>query len=187
MAKHLARANGILAFDFINTIVDVKKVATGKELDQYAYHLHHCNYTGVWYPLELPYSWVGAPIFDDVIPGLYGLRNLGYTLVAFTNAPAALTIQWISRNSLPFQDIFPLEALKVFKPNQEAYNLLRDYYRVPHRETTVVTANRHFGDIEGADRAGMRAQLINRSNYENCVSPTSLTQMVDILETIDNA
>lgn len=150
----------VFAFDVFGTLINMEGVPR-EELEAYGEHIRK----PVWYPLVLPESWKTLKPFDDVADGLYDLEKLGAYCVTLSNAPAAFQVDLWDNNWLyagsGINFFVPLEMLGVFKPNSEAYNsLLRLFPDVRRDEFCMVSANKHFGDLEAARSLGMKAVLI---------------------------
>lgn len=153
----------LLAFDLFGTIFDLKNVDR-EELKEYGRQIN--RNLGKWEPFDLPDHWAQLPLHDDAVEGLYALKESGYKLVTFSNAPAALQLRMLGNYSLPFHAITPLELFQMSKPNKAIYAKLSLWGYRPE-ECGMVTANESFGDIVGAADAGMKPLLIRGKDIPN--------------------
>lgn len=144
----------IIAFDVFGTVVDLSGVDR-EEVKAYAHHIRQ----PVWSPLVLPESWEHLPPHPDSVVGLQWLRKK-YIVVTCSNAPLG-TMAKLSKNAgLQWDAIIPLELNKVYKPNQKAYYTVCQVFNVKPENVLMVTANKDFGDLEGAKSIGMQSVLI---------------------------
>lgn len=148
----------VFAFDIFGTLVSMEGVPR-EEMEAYGNHIRQPE----WSPLVLPNSWRRLKAFDDVSVGFGRLQCDYKTVVTLSNAPL-MTQDWlIYHNGLDDRTdlIVPLELIRVFKPNIEAYKcLFRLFPDIKPEEFCMVSANKHFGDIEAARSLGMKAVLI---------------------------
>lgn len=144
----------LVAFDLFNTVMQMDG-ATREEMRAYIRHIKQ----DVWQPLVLPDSWTKLLPFADSQAGLELLRSR-FMVVTMSNAPLEFTARMLKNCDLRFDAITPLEGRRVFKPRPESYACLRDTYRLYPEEICMVSANKDFGDIEGARKLGMRSELI---------------------------
>ena len=163
----------ILAFDLINTLIDVSNVPR-EDLQAYADHLEYFRCTAHYIPWRCPDSIIEAPTFSDVLNGLNVARMDGWYIVAMTNMPARSVIEWAEWKFVRFNAIVPLEIVQTFKPHPLAYKALRMMFSGDR--VVMVTANKTFGDLEGAVAAGMESRLIR---HLGC--PQTITELVESL------
>lgn len=176
----------LIGLDLINTVIDIKKVAKDHQLQAYGDHLREFCLTGRWNPLKFPEAWKSAPPFKDSKAGLSDLQKLGYRVVTFTNAPIPFQLEWVSRNSLPFHCLTPLECYQLYKPDKYAYLILSKHYNIPLDKILVVTANYNFGDLENSIKAGMKSQYVNRDlELPKPETPRDLVELAAHLRKID--
>jgi FMN phosphatase YigB (HAD superfamily) len=153
-------------FDVFGTLLDMSSLqATDEgraELRAYGEHLAEFQRTGVYKPLVLPGRWKDLPVFNDVDAGLIGLLEDGYKVYTFSNGPVELTNTALWKPGMPIDEISAIDVREArgFKPTKWMY--LWACGRAGHApsECLMVTANEHFGDLEGARACGMQAQLI---------------------------
>lgn len=144
----------VIAFDVFGTVVDLSHTPR-EEIKAYADHIRKPE----WSPLTLPESWEHLQPHPDSESGIRWLRER-FLVVTCSNAPMA-TMARLSRNAkLNWSAIIPLEYNRVFKPNPKAYLTVCELMRVKPNEVLMVTANKDFGDLEGAKSAGMHSVLI---------------------------
>jgi len=163
----------ILAFDLINTLIDVSQVPK-EDLQAYADHLDFFRRTGSYVRWNCPHSIITAPPFRDVVHGLVDAERSGWYLVSMSNMPIKATIRWSGVWRVRFDAIVPLELVKVFKPHPMAYKALRMMFQ--DDRVVMVTANAMFGDLSGAEVAGMESRLIR---HPGC--PQTITELVESL------
>jgi 2-haloalkanoic acid dehalogenase type II len=145
----------VIAFDLFGTVFDLSKVDRA-EISAYVKQLRQ----DVWQPLELPESWGDIQPHPDAKEGIQLLRKQ-YEVITFSNCPLDLQRHLLAKAGIEFQFLFPLENYHIYKPNEIAYKTLsRYYFAVKPEEIMVVSANKTFGDIEGARAAGMKSCLI---------------------------
>ena len=153
----------VVAFDLFGTVFDLSGVSMF-ELRDYAQHIKKPE----WSPIEFPKSWESLPAHPDAKEGLDKLNKIVET-ATFSNCPIDLQTKLLTNHDLWFDNLIDLSSIKTFKPNPKAYEFLATFYAaddIPADRILVVSANEHFGDIEGARAAGMRSCLI-RHGYPN--------------------
>jgi 2-haloacid dehalogenase len=157
----------LLAFDWFNTLGNVRDYCTRDELRSYAEQIER-NKTD-WQPFELPERWAEMPVFDDVVEGIAKLRARGINVVIFSNAPEPLALAMLDHNGVEVDGVMPLEDYEFSKPTPFAYEALAgwafDMFGVSPRDISVVTANAGFGDIRNALSAGMNSILIRGEDF----------------------
>jgi 2-haloacid dehalogenase len=144
--------------DLFNTLVPFRDVPRD-ERQGYADQLEAFHTTGVYKPLVLPESWGRLSAYSDVFVGLKRLRER-FLVATLSNGPARLQARILNFNRLGVDAVVPLEHARVYKPDDRAYRFALDLLGVAPAEAMMVTANRTFGDLEAADRIGMRKALI---------------------------
>lgn len=156
----------LVAFDVFGTLLDMSNVPR-EELEAYGRHIAQPE----WAPLRLPDHWQVLPTFPDVWPGLITLAMVVPTVVTLSNAPLRFQrALWAfnDREGANIDEVVPLEVARVFKPHQDAYRaVLRMFPEYAPEECLMVTANEHFGDLEGARSVGMRSMLIRGKTGRN--------------------
>lgn len=161
----------VIAFDVFGTVVDLSHTPR-EEIKAYADHIRKPE----WSPLTLPSSWLDQPFFSDVADGVRELRRIGLLVVTCSNAPVSFQRDLFSRHpEIEIHDIISLEEHEVFKPQREAYLAICEQLEVDAEHVLMVTANEHFGDLEGAKSAGMQSILIRG---KQCPTVMDLAKMI---------
>jgi 2-haloalkanoic acid dehalogenase type II len=149
----------VMAFDVFGTVFDLGGVPKD-EIRTYVQHIRQPN----WKPLELPHNWQFLPYWPDAPEGIRKLRE-EFTVVTCSNGPAELLCKLSKNSGIDWDLIVPLEMKKVYKPNPEAYLTVCELLKVEPKDVVMVTANRTFGDLEAAQKLGMRSVLIRDRKY----------------------
>lgn len=144
----------VIAFDVFGTVVDLSGVPR-EEIKAYADHIRKPE----WSPLTLPESWEHLQPHPGSAAGIDWLKSK-YLVVACSNAPMSMMARLSTNVCLPWSAIIPLEYNRVYKPNPKAYLTVCELMRVEPNEVLMVTANKDFGDLEGAKSVGMHNALI---------------------------
>jgi FMN phosphatase YigB (HAD superfamily) len=155
-----------ILFDVFGTLLDMSSVQATEEgraeLRAYGEHLAEFQETGVYKPLVLPERWKELPVFPDVKEGIARLSNLNggaVQLYTFSNGPVELTDAALLKGKVCLGFLRASNA-RGFKPVQWIYPWACGILGRAPSECLMVTANEHFGDLEGASACGMQAQLI---------------------------
>lgn len=114
----------------------------------------------VWEPLNFPDHWKTIPPHPDSKEGLEKLRAEGHKVVALSNAPSDLMRELSDNARIVWDHIIPLEEYKIYKPNKLAYLTACAELDVAPSQCTMITANKDFGDLEGAAYVRMDTILI---------------------------
>jgi 2-haloalkanoic acid dehalogenase type II len=141
----------VIAFDIFNTVYDLSTTPKD-EIRAYGSHISKEG----WSRLFLPKSWQNLKAFPDAKAGIERLREK-YLVVTCSNGPMALQTRLNKNNGISWDFLIPLEERKIFKPNPLAYQMIADIMGVKTEEVAMITANKTFGDIEGASALGMAA------------------------------
>jgi len=163
-------------FDTFNTVYAMDRCRRD-EIEAYAAHIAKPD----WSPLNLPERWSKLPAWNDVIKALPSLRD-EFICVALSNGPIDVQIALARNSRLDWDFIVPLEAYHVFKPNVRAYQVAVDLVGVHPSEAMMVTANRDFGDLEGAASCGMQSMWIDRK-HEAAGYPNDFRGLLERLKT----
>jgi 2-haloacid dehalogenase len=101
--------------------------------------------------------------FADIERGLQRLKDVGYTMVVFSNgSPAMLTGIMNAAHLQPyFKGFVSVDEVKVYKPSPIVYKHVAKRLGRPIGEVRLVSSNPF--DVIGAEAAGMRAAWVNRS------------------------
>lgn len=144
----------VVAFDCFGTVFDLSGVSR-QEIADYAAHIRKAE----WSPLVLPESWLTLTSHSDSRDGIEEIRKTHF-VVALSNAPMGMIAKLSKLNGIRWDAIIPLEMFRVFKPNPRAYLAICDVLGCNPDDVTMVTANKTFGDLEGARSVGMNSVLI---------------------------
>lgn len=157
----------LLAFDWFNTLGDIRMFSTVDERQAYAEQIEE-NQTN-WQPFRLAKRWREMPVFNDVVEGIKRLRDAGFKVVIFSNAPVPLAEAMLAFNGVEVDGVVPLEDYCISKPSRGAYAVLSHWallgFDLTPPEIAVVTANETFGDLEGAYYEEMGSYLIRGEEY----------------------
>lgn len=149
----------VIAFDIFGTVVDLDNVPRN-ELKEYARILKAPK----WEPFRPPITWKTLKAFEDSKEAIKLLRQK-YKVVTLSNCPIDYQIDICKHNKLEFDALIPLEAFQMYKPKTEAYKtLFKLFPDVAPSEFMMVTANKTFGDLEGASNLGMSPVWIRHSS-----------------------
>jgi 2-haloacid dehalogenase len=127
--------------------------------------------------------------FPDVEPGLECLKEVGHTMVVFSNGtPHMLNALMDAAELRPyFQGVVSVDEVKAYKPSPKAYRHVAKRLERPIEEVRLVSSN-PLDDI-GAEAAGMRAAWVDRSGglFDTLSSPPevivgTLTELADALQ-----
>jgi 2-haloacid dehalogenase len=149
----------IVAFDTFNTVFQLTEEHR-KDLKSYNRHVRDDSYT----PFEFPESWETLIAHPDAKEGIERLRQ-NFTVVTMSNGSMDLLTKVSKFNGISWDAIVPIEMNKVYKPNLEAYKCILQLFKVKAEEVAMITANKTFGDIEAADKLGMRPILIREDGH----------------------
>lgn len=169
-----ASAVKTIFFDTFNTLYSMGD-CTREEITAYAAHVN----APAWSPLTLPDHWRKLPAHDGEVYVLDQLRR-HFRCIAFSNGPVDLQIDLAKHNGVSWDFIVPLEAYLVFKPNLAAYLAAIASVKASPESCLMVTANKDFGDIEGAKAAGMQAIWIDRKKTGSG-NPTTFSELFNLL------
>lgn len=102
------------------------------------------------------------PAYADVAPGLEKLKSAGFRLFTLTNSPPLVVEAQLQNANLTdyFEKSFSVDAVKLFKPAAEVYQMTAKELGVPAEQIRLVAA--HDWDVVGAINAGCAAAFITR-------------------------
>ena len=102
------------------------------------------------------------PAHPDVIPGLDKLKSAGFRLFTLTNSPPRVVEAQLNNSNLIgyFEKSFSVDAVKLFKPAAEVYQMTAKELGVSVDQIRLVAA--HDWDVVGALNAGCVAAFITR-------------------------
>lgn len=149
-----------LFFDLCNTLFDAS-TAKQEDLEHYGDVLRSYRERKKWVPFAVPESLQEIKPFLNTKSGINHLRETGYKCIILSNFPAHISLDMLAREEITVDGIVPLEACKTYKPDFKAYwNAIRLWNTTPDN-FGMVTANKHFGDLEAAEILGMVPLLIH--------------------------
>jgi 2-haloacid dehalogenase len=109
---------------------------------------------------ELVRAWHQLTPWPDVVPGLTALRQR-HILTPLSNGGVGLLTRLAKAARLPFDCILSAELARTYKPDRRVYELPSAYLDVPAERVLMVAC--HPGDLDGAQRAGLRTAFIPRA------------------------
>jgi FMN phosphatase YigB (HAD superfamily) len=148
----------IVIFDLFNTLLDISEVPLGARRD-YQRKIVGDNETIE----DLEEGFESSKFFmpeDKLNKILEDIKNrFNVRISTFSNCP--ISLQKILLKNVPAIEVgIPLAELGTKKPRQNAYEEVPEWFGLPPEDILVVTANRKFGDLEGAASAGMKSLWI---------------------------
>ena len=127
--------------------------------------------------------------FEDVEPGLERLKELGYSMVVFSNGSPRMLDEIMDAAGLRsyLEGYVSVDDVKMFKPAPRVYRHVADQLERPIGEVRLISSNPF--DIIGAETAGMQAAWVDRSGgLFDTLGPRpevvvgALTKLADALE-----
>ena len=102
------------------------------------------------------------PAHPDVVPGLDKLKEADFRLFTLTNSPPHVVEAQLENSNLTdyFEASYSVDAVKLFKPAAEVYQMAAKELSVKGEEIRMVAA--HDWDVVGALNAGCTAAFITR-------------------------
>lgn len=102
------------------------------------------------------------PAHPDVVPGLDKLKSAGFRLFTLTNSPPQVVEAQMNNADLAgyFEKSFTVDALRMFKPAAQVYQMTARELGIPIEQIRLVAA--HDWDVVGALNAGCAAAFIAR-------------------------
>jgi 2-haloacid dehalogenase len=102
------------------------------------------------------------PAHPEVVPGLDKLKSAGFRLFTLTNSPPQVVEAQLDNSNLAgfFEKSLSVDAVKLFKPAAEVYQMAASELGVPVEQIRLVAA--HDWDVAGALNAGCAAAFIAR-------------------------
>lgn len=168
----------VVFFDLNHTVFQMTDIP-GEEIAAYLTHIKY----QYWLPLKLPDSWRTLPIWNDAITAIWNLRMYkGVKCVTLSNNPIDVQIDQASHAKVSWDWMVPLECYKIFKPHQMTYKIACALLKVAPQDALMVTANKDFGDIEGAASIGMPSVWIDRKNENPAYKIKNLIRLVEDME-----
>jgi 2-haloalkanoic acid dehalogenase type II len=152
----------LICFDVFGTVFDMSTVSK----DSIRSYVNHVK-SNSWAPIDLS-AWLNIKAHQDSKQGIDLLRKK-FLVVTLSNGPIRLLTRISKSNNISWDAIIPIEAYKVYKPKAEAYKIACDLMDVKPENAIMVTANPTFGDIEGAEKNGMKSQIIRQNGYPQSI------------------
>ena len=102
--------------------------------------------------------------FPEVNEVLKKLKEKKYKLAILSNGTPSLINELVKSNNLEnmFDDIFSIEQVKVYKPDNKVYNIPIQKYKIQNDEVVFLSAN--TWDISGGGNFGYNAVWVNRNS-----------------------
>lgn len=136
-----------------------------------------------WSPLILPTHWRFFPTWNDVPPAIHNLRMyMQIKCITLSNNPIDYQIDQLRTSKINFDFMVPLESYHVFKPDVKAYQVACNLLQVAPEDALMVTANKDFGDLEGAASIGMPSVWIDRKCSDDTYKIKNLMDLVKEME-----
>ncbi len=126
--------------------------------------------------------------YPEVKKVLEDLKKKNVKLAILSNGTPSLLNELVQNNNLKdlFEDLFSIEAVKVYKPDSKVYDLPVQKYKIKPQEITFLSAN--TWDVSGAGNYGYNSIWVNRNNlvFDNLdFKPkneiNNLTQLLDLI------
>jgi 2-haloacid dehalogenase len=108
---------------------------------------------------ELVHSWYRLAPWPDTVEGLTKLRER-FILTPLSNGGIGLLTRLARAAGMPFDCILSSELAMSYKPDPRVYSLPSVYFDVPPERVLLVAC--HPGDLQGAQRAGLRTGYVPR-------------------------
>lgn len=153
----------VFLFDVFGTVFDMSGIDRAEVADYV-----RTVKSDKWSPLTLPESWRGLRAWADAREGIQMLQGCDYythLVCSMTNCPVELLVHLSLCNDIQWDLIVPIELLRVYKPNSQAYMFACELLKVDTKDCVMVTANPTFGDVEAASALGMSVEIIKRPEY----------------------
>ena len=102
--------------------------------------------------------------FPEVNEVLKKLKEKKYKIAILSNGTPSLINELVKSNNLDnmFDDIFSIEQVKVYKPDNKVYNIPIQKYKIQNDEVVFLSAN--TWDISGGGNFGYNAVWVNRNS-----------------------
>jgi len=126
--------------------------------------------------------------FPEVKEALGKLKEKNYKLAILSNGTPSLLKKLVISNNLEniFDDIFSIEEVGIFKPDEKVYDIPINKYKILKNEIIFLSAN--TWDVSGAGNYGYNAVWVNRDDnifdnldYKPNNKIKSLVQLLEII------
>ena len=124
--------------------------------------------------------------YPEVRGVLEDLKKKNFKLAILSNGTPDLLNELVENNKLNnlFDDLFSIEAVKIYKPDPSVYELPIKKYRIKSNEITFLSAN--TWDVSGGGNFGYNSIWVNRHNsvfdildFQPKNEISNLTQLLD--------
>lgn len=164
-------------FDCFGTVFDVRSLPKGY-VREYAEHVRSKPDE----PYTFADEWFGLPAHPGVSNAMQALQRCGLRCVAFSNGDPHLLQTLAIRSGFNWNHIIDIKGNHFpYKPHLDTYSLPSRLGYKP-ANTIMVTANKTFGDIEGATDAGMRAVLVDGADGYGYGAKPILPTIIDLAD-----
>lgn len=126
--------------------------------------------------------------YPEVKEVLKDLKKKEYRLAILSNGTPTLLSELVKSNGLDniFDDIFSIEAVKIYKPDEKVYAMPIKKYKIKREEVVFLSAN--TWDVSAGGNYGYSAIWVNRNNnifdnldYKPKNEVSNLTQLLDMV------
>ena len=126
--------------------------------------------------------------YPEVKKVLENLKKKNFKLAILSNGTPSLLNELVKANNLNslFDDLFSVEEVKIYKPDNRVYDLPVKKYKIQPKEITFLSAN--TWDVSGGGNFGFNSVWVNRNrshfdnlDYKPKYEIGNLTQLLDIL------
>ena len=126
--------------------------------------------------------------YPEVKKVLENLKKKNFKLAILSNGTPSLLNELVKSNNLNylFDDLFSVEEVKIYKPDNRVYDLPVKKYKIQPKEITFLSAN--TWDVSGGGNFGFNSVWVNRNkssfdnlDYKHKYEIGNLTQLLDIL------
>ena len=126
--------------------------------------------------------------YPEVKKVLENLKKKNFKLAILSNGTPSLLNELVKSNNLDylFDDLFSVEEVKIYKPDNRVYNLPVKKYKIQPKEITFLSAN--TWDVSGGGNFGFNSVWVNRNrshfdnlDYKPKYKIGNLTQLLDIV------
>ena len=126
--------------------------------------------------------------YPEVKGVLEDLKKKNFKLAILSNGTPDLLNELVESNKLNnlFDDLFSIEEVKIYKPDQRVYELPIKKYKIKSDEITFLSAN--TWDVSGGGNFGYNSIWVNRHNsifdildFQPKNEISNLTQLLDIV------
>ena len=126
--------------------------------------------------------------YPEVKKVLGNLKKKNFKLAILSNGTPSLLNELVKSNNLDylFDDLFSVEEVKIYKPDNRVYDLPVKKYKIQPKEITFLSAN--TWDVSGGGNFGFNSVWVNRNrshfdnlDYKPKYEIGNLTQLLDIV------